>query len=403
MAPGGQVWGKLPKGWLVGGVRGREGFFRVGRSDVGKWWLIDSAGVPFYACCVHNGSWHQGERLWSPAGLALVRQWGFNSVGILKGAASPDCVPFFSVVDFCQGGLVLSAPGLRLPDVFDATWPKLAETRAQEVCRPLTENPALIGWVSDDNLAWAQDPGAGRPLLLQLCLSLEPGCAAYHAAWEFVLAPHGGRMDVLAKHWEVLLRNREVVRDMTRRELGIATRGYQKDNARWTREFARRYFAVTSTAVRAADANHLLMGCRFGRVEGPEVMAKCVYPAVDIAMPDWRELPSFGDMQPILAAEVCWNGEMFLQAPTGERGRRLTSVERMLRRARAGLQRLARHPAAVGYAWAQWQDGPGEQPPFARGLVHANGSEAREHTELLTVFNSRIADFRRNSAAPISL
>jgi hypothetical protein len=132
-------------------------------------------------------------------------------------------------------------------------------------------------------------------------------------------------------------------------------------------------------------------------------MAKCVYPAVDIAMPDWRELPSFGDMQPILAAEVCWNGEMFLQAPTGERGRRLTSVERMLRRARAGLQRLARHPAAVGYAWAQWQDGPGEQPPFARGLVHANGSEAREHTELLTVFNSRIADFRRNSAAPISL
>jgi hypothetical protein len=312
-------------------------------------------------------------------------------------------VPFLSVVDFCRDGPVLSAPGLRLPDVFDAAWPKLAKGRAQKVCRPLAGNPVLIGWVSDDNLAWAQDSEAGRPLLLQLCLSLEPGCAAYHAAWEFVLAPHGGRMEVLAKHWEMQLRNREVVRDMTRRELGISTRGYLRDHARWTREFARRYFAVTSTSIRSADGNHLLLGCRFGRMEGPEVMAKCTYPAVDIAMPDWRELPSFGELQPILAAEVCWNGETFLEAPLAGRGRRLTSVERMLRRARAGLQRLARHPAAVGYAWAQWQDDPGEQPPFARGLVHTNGAEAREHTELLTAFNSRIIDFRRNPAALISL
>ena len=43
----------------------------------------------------------------------------------------------------------------------------------------------------------------------------------------------------------------------------------------------------------------------------------------------------------------------------------------------------------VGYLWSQWQDEPAEQPPFARGLVHVNGAEAREHTELLTAFNQR--------------
>jgi len=52
----------------------------------------------------------------------------------------------------------------------------------------------------------------------------------------------------------------------------------------------------------------------------------------------------------------------------------------------------------AGYVWGQWLDEPGEQPPFARGLVHANGAEAREHTELLTEFNFR-ADIMR-SAAP---
>ena len=55
----------------------------------------------------------------------------------------------------------------------------------------------------------------------------------------------------------------------------------------------------------------------------------------------------------------------------------------------------------VGYAWGQWQDEPGEQPPFARGLVHVNGAEAREHTELLASFNRRAESLRRATPASI--
>ena len=79
----------------------------------------------------------------------------------------------------------------------------------------------------------------------------------------------------------------------------------------------------------------------------------------------------------------------------GAHGGRLTTVERMLQRGRLALDRAARHPAVVGYIWRQWQDEPGEQPPFARGLIHANGVEAREHTELLTGFNARAESLRR--------
>jgi hypothetical protein len=110
---------------------------------------------------------------------------------------------------------------------------------------------------------------SGAAFLLQLCLSLEPGFAAYHAAWEFVLAYHGGRLESVAHAWNANLPNKEVVRELTRAEEGLGTRGYLRDDARWTREFARRYFNTTGNAVRQADPNHLILGCRFRRSPGP--------------------------------------------------------------------------------------------------------------------------------------
>jgi agarase len=281
--------------------------------------------------------------------------------------------------------------------VFDPEWPRLAREHAAKTCAPLAECRELIGWVSDDLLEWAAPSPAGRPSLLQLCLSLEPAFPAYHAAWEFVLAHHGGRLERVAQAWNASLGNKEVVRELTRADEGLSTRGYLRDEARWARELARRYFHATSAALRQADPNHLVFGCRFRRAAGPGVLAECAYPAIDVALPHWTELPagSANATQPMLADNVRWAAEEYLRLPRGGRPRRLTTLERMLRKSRAALDRIARHPAVVGYAWAQWQDEPGEQPPFGGGLVHANGVEAREHTELLEQFNLRAENLRR--------
>ena len=119
----------------------------------------------------------------------------------------------------------------------------------------------------------------------------------------------------------------------------------------------------------------------------------------------WAD-PSFWRLSaPVAAVAAALAGPVSAGPPPSGRGvarlMKLTAVERMLHRGRATLMRTARHPAVVGYAWARWQDEPGEQPPFARGLVHRNGAEAREHTELLAQFNAR-ADLLR-CAAPHSL
>ena len=381
-------------------ARGREGYFRAAQDDTGRWWLRDAEGTPVFVRAVHGvraaAAHADGALPVDPA--AQLRGWGFNAVGVSADIAlRDDGLPFFASAEFCAAGPLIVAPGVRLPDVFDPEWPNRAAARAGQVCTPLADCRELIGWVTDDRLDWANPSPAGRPSLLQICLSLEPSFAAYHAAWEFVLAHHGGRLESVAHAWNASLPNKEVVRELTRAEEGLGTRGYLRDELRWAREFARRYFNTTAAAVRAADPNHLVFGCRFRHAAGSAVLAACVYPAVDVSMPHWTGLPSVSasSPQPMMADNVSWVADDFVRSVAGTRTRRLTTLELMLRKARANLDRAARHPAVVGYSWAQWQDEPGEQPPFAGGLVHVNGTEAREHTELLTQFNLRAENLRR--------
>ena len=371
--------------------RGAAGFFRVAQTTAGAWRLLDPSDQPCFLRAV-NGVQGLAGSPHDP--VARLRGWGFNALGAGAAAALRDeGLPWVGTVDFCAAGNLIRAGGVRLPDVFDPEWPKAAVARAEEVCLPFAERHDLVGWLTDDHAGWAPAE-AGRPGLLQICLSLEPGFAAYHAAWEFVLALHRGRIETLAKAWaQPAITNKEVVRELTRAEQGIATRGYHRDDARWSQEFARRYFALTSAAIRAHDPHHLVLVGRFGAGTSPAVFAQCAAPAVDVAWLDLDEI-SLVPAGPVIAGNFSWVDPRFLGAPGARRPRGLTTVERMLRRGRTVLERSARHPAVMGYVWSQWRDGPGEQPPFARGLVHGDDTEAREHTELLADLNARLPALR---------
>ncbi len=60
------------------------------------------------------------------------------------------------------------------------------------------------------------------------------------------------------------------------------------------------------------------------------------------------------------------------------------------------------HPGVVGYEWARWADGEDDQPPFGKGLVHVDGREALENTELVAQVNAR-AERLRAAKAGLSL
>ena len=373
-------------------VRGAPGFFRVGQLFDGAWCFIDSDERTFFACAVNGvddpvgcGSDRVAERL---------RRWHFKVIG--AGATIEmrgERFPYVASGGFCtDAGPVIRARGIRLPDVFDPDWLARAVLRAGIVCAPRSDERRLLGWLSDDELGWGAPHSNGRPTLLQVCLSLEPGFAAYHAAWEFVLAPHQGKLAKLAAAWGQPLANKEVVREMTRTEQVLAARGYLKDNARWTREFARRYFTATAEAIRAAAPNHLLLGARAthgGSIEASEAAAGFV----DVPWVSWRHAGAWRT-GPTFVDDFNWTAPEFLQVGAGRRANGLTTVERMLRRGRVALKRMVTDPNVVGYAWSRWRDRLGEQAPFGSGLVRADDTEASEHTELIADIQGRAASLR---------
>ena len=377
-------------------VRGAPGFFRVGQTHAGAWWLIGPDDRPFFAAAVNEV---QALSAVPEDPVAPLRGWGFNTLGPGSAPALRDeGLPFVAVASFSGVVASIRSPGVRLPDVFDPAWDAAALRHAEDVCPALALRRELMGWLSDDGLSWGGIDRSDLPSLLQVCLSLEPSFAAYHAAWEFVLAPYGGQLTRLAKAWGCPWENKAVVRELTRAEQGLRTPGYVRDAARWTREFSRRYFAATSAAIRAHDPHHLIMGARELRNEtelphSHEWMTECVFPATDVAWVSARAIDS-GHPGPLFAGNFTWVGENCRALPARSRARGVTSLERMLRQGRARLKATIAHPAVVGYAWDAWSDAPSDQPPFARGLVHLNGAEAREHTELLSDLNRRIPSLR---------
>ncbi|HTO02994.1 MAG TPA: hypothetical protein VL069_04795 [Opitutus sp.] len=375
-------------------VRGVRGFFCVGQTHADQWWLIGPDDLPFFARAV-NDVRAAAESRHDP--VVRMRSWGFNALGPGADAGLLDeGLPFVRTIGFANVVPLIRAKAVRLPDVFDPTWNAAADRRANEVCSLLTMRTDLLGWLTDDDLAWGGTKEAGVPSLLQTCLSLEPNFAAYHAAWEFVLAPHGGQIARLGKAWGCSLENKGVVRELTRSDQALQTSGHARDDARWTREFAQRYFAGTSAAIRAHDPNHLILGARDlsgAHARGAAWLSECVFPAVDVAWIHTRDIKT-APAGPVFAGHVFWISDPHQAAVPRSRARGVTSFERMLRQGRASLRATIAHPSVVGYSWNLWRDDPGEQPPFAHGLVHLNDVEAREHTELLTDLNGRIGSLR---------
>ncbi len=423
-------------------IRGAAGFVRVGQTRSGQWWFIDPHGRPFFSCGVAsvNRSGRAGGRSAQPgpytdavarihgtedpqkfvaAVLRRLRAWHVNTLGAWSTAEFFDRGMYYTeILEFRKIApeTTIKLGGASVPDVFDPKWAEACDQWAAAICLPRRESRDLIGYFTDHELGWAQLPplaksgrAAGRPLrpsLLQICLSLEPGFPAYHAAWEFALAAHG-TLEALAAAWEMALPNKEALRQLTRGDTPLLSPGYRQDHERFTREFARRYFAVCAATIRKYDANHLVLGCRFDGTPGAAVLAECVYPSVDVLSanearePSDERLNEYGSAgsRPVLLGEFSWTGDNFTRrAATGDL-RGLTSVERMLARGRAALARTMTHPAVAGYAWQRWADTPDDQPPFGGGLVHIDDREAREHTELLSDLNARAVALRLAAAS----
>src|SRR4051794_4170284 len=126
--------------------RGSAGFFRVGQTRSGQWWLVDPNDRPFFfrgVCAVNRAGRIDGRsQNFGAYALAVdalhggrdplafsfnvvhrLHQWHFNAFGP---GASPELfeqgLPYTEVLDFKKVGPTIHVGAAWLPDVFDPAW-----------------------------------------------------------------------------------------------------------------------------------------------------------------------------------------------------------------------------------------------------------------------------------------
>ena len=202
-------------------------------------------------------------------------RWGFNGLGAWATEEFyNDLFPYTVIVEFYNGMPRIPPDPERkhgLADLFDPLWEEGVEKKAAEVCARHRNAKMLLGYFTDNEKSFkslhtferhvepSKHPNATVQVsLLQLVMSY-PGTAGYMYAWQWVLERHGS-LEALSQAWELSVKSKEDVGNLTADGLAIVSKGYMKDQDDFEFIWASRYFNSTSSALRRHDPNHLVIG-----------------------------------------------------------------------------------------------------------------------------------------------
>ena len=259
------------------------GFFQVAERD-GIWWLVTPQGNAFISKGVNNVSFvadrvpklgyspyqravqqkYGSEDAWAEAVVRRLGTWGFNTLGSWSSPSTfSHNMPYTVNLNLATRAGANWQKGT-VGDFFSEDFEQKMEAVCQQFCGPLSGDPWLLGYFTDNELRWGADwrsklsllaeylnfpkESAGRKAALDFLRQRYTDVAALNAAWGTNIA-----------NWEELNGHEQTSGDAVR-----------KDQAAWQQAAAERYFATCKKAIRKADPHHLILGCRFaGQAPAP--------------------------------------------------------------------------------------------------------------------------------------
>ncbi len=275
----------------------KTGFFHTEKID-GRWWVIDPAGQEFYIVAtdyVDNEKWFSealgyvpygrnvakkfpSTEAWADSAVDRLKEWGFNSLGIgcaqavhYKGL--PHTIFLNVGCDFTRLGEPYritfakhgqATPCSYFPNIFHPRFEEFSRMKAENICGANREDPWLLGYFIDNELAWWGEPEHRDAIafgLFEACM----GKPADHTAKQ-------GVIDWLRRRYVTVQKlNAEWGSDLAsfdqlleRKTLtGSKHKAVASAKTDFCRFVADRYFAITTAAIRRADPNHMILGCRF--------------------------------------------------------------------------------------------------------------------------------------------
>ncbi|MBR1836766.1 MAG: hypothetical protein IJ783_05720, partial [Kiritimatiellae bacterium] len=275
-----------PEGPGSGATGEATGFFHVEKID-GRDWVVDPAGRaetiiaidhvrPFgwrdrdlgydvYGRFVETNYPSKSE--WLDETLGRLRDWGFNTLAnhcdepLLRHRGLAHTITLYLGGKFARGKdpdrwiTPWSGPCTGIPNVFNPDFEKEIRKAAAKLCAPERDNPWLLGWFLDNELKWWGPDLIRKDLaLFDVVRALPRDHSARKALEDFVAVWNAG--------------------GAVRRPSDAGQPPAVAMREDFLRLFAERYFSVLCGAIREADPNHIVLGCRFA---GPFA---CVHPVL---------------------------------------------------------------------------------------------------------------------------
>ena len=341
---------------------------------------------------------YPSRQAWAEETAARLRDWGFN---MLASHCATELFPGFPHADTLNLNNPFAkskdpewriaentdAPSTGFPNVFHPDYEKAVFAAAAKRCTPFKDDPSLVGWFIDNELAWwgrGSDPGTG---LFDLAARLPPEHSA-RKALDDCLAEGG-------------------------------------DAVAFLRRIAERYFSVNCAAIRAADPNHAVLGCRFagGTLKTHDVVWEAAgkycdavslncYPWCDldrgVVFTDQGGLPVIDEFRrvhalcgrPMLVTEWSFPALDAGRPCLHGAGQRFHTQEERAKAVELFARTILSEPYMVGYNWFMWVDQPaaGLRPALPEdsnyGLVGEDGRPYTLVTEAFTRVNREAAAFR---------
>ncbi|HEV2682317.1 MAG TPA: beta-agarase [Rhodanobacter sp.] len=323
----------------------------------------------FYAANLYRVDGKNWLGAWRTRTLDRLQTWGFNTVGNWSDDALSRAhrLPYTRSINIA-GDYANVASGYdywgRMPDPFDQRFVQAAEMAVTRASADVRDDPYLLGYFADNELAWAGSGPQGRWGLAAGTLA---GDAKSPAKQAFIamLRKQYVAPETLSAAWGIALSSWEAlnVTGFAAPAPNVAHPAIAADYSAWLRRYADTYFRTVAEAIRRHDPHHLFLGGRFA-VNTPEAVAACAQYCDVVSFNVYADLPQHGfDAtaihqldKPVLISEFHFGSD-----DRGPFGKGVVSVWNEQQRGEAYARFIAAaaaDPGIVGAHWFQYTDQP---------------------------------------------
>jgi len=264
-------------------------YFRIEQEN-GRWWFVTPEGGAFLSFGVNHVTWH-GDRVkgtdqkpymeavlakygtkekWAQTASERLESWGYNTIGAWSVEEVNPYLPRTPILNLTNGYWKACWKEGHVPDFFSSEFDTYVAERAQAVEKHVGD-PKVLGYFIDNELGWAPDhrnrpelfdgyaalpaDAPGKQKLVAFMQQRHQTVAAFNRVWK----PKLTDWTALAQASKLSPRNRKQAK---------------ADREAFTLAVARRYFEVTTGAIRSRDPQRLVLGCRFMPYTVPKVVVQ---------------------------------------------------------------------------------------------------------------------------------